>query len=184
DLPGPLLRDLVADAGFFRVLALVLDLLAGGTQLGLQLRLELLGRLVLGDQCPHLFQALQPLLGGLGPLVLRLGFEVLWREVDGHRRAYLFKGRIQPRPRAAAGSRRRGAHQLLYPGRTTEGMARMPGPSPARQPRAAMTELYDQIQEAAAAVRARWAGRPRVGIILGTGLGGLAEEVEADAAIP
>jgi purine-nucleoside phosphorylase len=47
-----------------------------------------------------------------------------------------------------------------------------------------MPELYDQIQEASAAIRARWAGRPRVGIILGTGLGGLVEEIEAEASFP
>ena len=47
-----------------------------------------------------------------------------------------------------------------------------------------MPELYDQVQEAASAIRARWPGKPRVGIILGTGLGGLAEEVAAEAAIP
>src|SRR5687767_5197611 len=47
-----------------------------------------------------------------------------------------------------------------------------------------MLELYDQVQEAAAAVRARWAGRPRVGIILGTGLGGLTEEIRGAASIP
>ena len=29
--------------------------------------------------------------------------------------------------------------------------------------------LYDQVQEAAATIRAQWTGRPRVGIILGTG---------------
>jgi purine-nucleoside phosphorylase len=46
-----------------------------------------------------------------------------------------------------------------------------------------MAELYDQVQEAAGAVRARWPGRPRVGIILGTGLGGLAHEIEAEAAL-
>jgi purine-nucleoside phosphorylase len=46
------------------------------------------------------------------------------------------------------------------------------------------TELYDQVQEAASAVRARWPGRPRVGIILGTGLGGLVGEIESEAAIP
>jgi len=44
-----------------------------------------------------------------------------------------------------------------------------------------MIELYDQIQEAARAIQARWHGKPRVGIILGTGLGGLAEEIEAEA---
>jgi len=37
--------------------------------------------------------------------------------------------------------------------------------------------LYDHIQEAAAAIRARWARTPRAGIILGTGLGRLAEEI-------
>ena len=47
-----------------------------------------------------------------------------------------------------------------------------------------MPELYDQIQEAQRAIRAKWAGRPRVGIILGTGLGGLAEEIEAEASLP
>jgi purine-nucleoside phosphorylase len=47
-----------------------------------------------------------------------------------------------------------------------------------------MTELYDQIQQAARAIRAKWAGRPRVGIILGTGLGGLAGEIDAEAALP
>src|SRR5438309_2194723 len=46
-----------------------------------------------------------------------------------------------------------------------------------------MTE-YDQIQEATRAVRARWDGRPRAGIILGTGLGGLAEDIRAEAVVP
>ncbi len=44
--------------------------------------------------------------------------------------------------------------------------------------------LFDQIQDAAAAVRARWAGTPSVGIILGTGLGKLTEDIAADAVIP
>src|SRR5690348_6776873 len=47
-----------------------------------------------------------------------------------------------------------------------------------------MVELYDAIQEAAQAVRKRWAGAPRVGIILGTGLGGLAQDIQAEATIP
>ncbi len=46
-----------------------------------------------------------------------------------------------------------------------------------------MPELYDQVQEAAAAIRARWPGHPRVGIILGTGLGGLAEDIQTEAAL-
>jgi purine-nucleoside phosphorylase len=47
----------------------------------------------------------------------------------------------------------------------------------------ATTELYDRVQEATAAVRAKWSGKPRVGIILGTGLGGLVEEIQAEAAL-
>jgi purine-nucleoside phosphorylase len=47
-----------------------------------------------------------------------------------------------------------------------------------------MPELYTQIQDATRAIQAQWAGRPRVGIILGTGLGGLAEDIAAEAAIP
>jgi purine-nucleoside phosphorylase len=47
-----------------------------------------------------------------------------------------------------------------------------------------MPELYDQIQEATAAVRARWSGQPVAGIILGTGLGGLVEEIQAEATFP
>jgi purine-nucleoside phosphorylase len=47
-----------------------------------------------------------------------------------------------------------------------------------------MPELYEQIQEATAAIQARWKGRPRAGIILGTGLGGLVEEIEIEAALP
>jgi purine-nucleoside phosphorylase len=42
-------------------------------------------------------------------------------------------------------------------------------------------ELYEQIEEAHRAIRARWQGKPRFGIILGTGLGGLAEEIEQEA---
>ena len=40
-----------------------------------------------------------------------------------------------------------------------------------------MSSLFDQIQEAAAAVRAKWPVTPRVGIVLGTGLGGFAAEI-------
>ncbi|HEY8505989.1 MAG TPA: purine-nucleoside phosphorylase, partial [Gemmataceae bacterium] len=47
-----------------------------------------------------------------------------------------------------------------------------------------MSELYDQIQESAGAVRRRWQGSPRFGIILGTGLGALARDIETEAAIP
>lgn len=47
-----------------------------------------------------------------------------------------------------------------------------------------MAELYDQIEEARQTIRAKWNGKPRVGIILGTGLGGLTEEIEVEAAFP
>jgi purine-nucleoside phosphorylase len=44
--------------------------------------------------------------------------------------------------------------------------------------------LYEQIQEAHDAIRKKWQGRPAVGIILGTGLGGLVEEIETEAVFP
>ncbi len=44
-----------------------------------------------------------------------------------------------------------------------------------------MLELYDQIQEAVATIRRHWSGVPRAGIILGTGLGGLVEEIQKEA---
>jgi purine-nucleoside phosphorylase len=46
-----------------------------------------------------------------------------------------------------------------------------------------MAELFEQIQESVAAIRAKWPGWPRVGIILGTGLGGLVEDIEKDCVI-
>src|ERR1043166_5408631 len=44
----------------------------------------------------------------------------------------------------------------------------------------AMPELYDQVQEARAFIQSRWSTKPRTGIILGTGLGGLVEDIQAD----
>ncbi len=41
--------------------------------------------------------------------------------------------------------------------------------------------LYDQIQEAAGAIRAKWQNTPGVGIILGTVFGGLVQDIEAEA---
>src|SRR5262249_25924850 len=46
-----------------------------------------------------------------------------------------------------------------------------------------MLHLAAQIDEAVATIRRQYAERPRVGIILGTGIGQLADEVEAQAAI-
>ena len=44
--------------------------------------------------------------------------------------------------------------------------------------------LFDQIQEAAAAIRARWDKTPIAGIILGTGLGGLTTEITDKVELP
>jgi len=46
------------------------------------------------------------------------------------------------------------------------------------------TSLYDQIQEALQYIRRQTDFKPRFGIILGTGLSGLADEIEEVAAIP
>jgi purine-nucleoside phosphorylase len=43
---------------------------------------------------------------------------------------------------------------------------------------AAMLELYDQVEAAAEAIRARWGHTPHAGIILGTGLGSLVQRIE------
>lgn len=40
-----------------------------------------------------------------------------------------------------------------------------------------MTTLFDRIVEATTAIRTRWAGKPLVGIVLGTGLGRFADEI-------
>ncbi len=44
--------------------------------------------------------------------------------------------------------------------------------------------LYNQIGAAAAAIRGQWTSVPRVGLILGTGLGRFASLIETDAKIP
>jgi purine-nucleoside phosphorylase len=44
--------------------------------------------------------------------------------------------------------------------------------------------LFDRVEAASAVVRKRAAPAPQVGIILGTGLGGLAEEIAVEASIP
>ncbi len=46
-----------------------------------------------------------------------------------------------------------------------------------------MLELYDQIQEACAFIRQQWNHDPHAGIILGTGLGTLVEQIEVEAMI-
>jgi purine-nucleoside phosphorylase len=48
----------------------------------------------------------------------------------------------------------------------------------------AVSPLFDRVQSAAALVRSRTRVVPEVGIILGTGLGGLAREIEVDREVP
>jgi purine-nucleoside phosphorylase len=47
-----------------------------------------------------------------------------------------------------------------------------------------MTDLYDHLQESTQVIRSRWEQAPRVGIILGTGLGGLAEDIDTEVTLP
>src|SRR4051794_35323702 len=47
-----------------------------------------------------------------------------------------------------------------------------------------MPELFDQIQEALQFIRKQWKGTPSVGVVLGTGLGALAGEIQAEAILP
>jgi purine-nucleoside phosphorylase len=47
-----------------------------------------------------------------------------------------------------------------------------------------MAELFDQIQESAGEIRKTFRGTPLVGIILGTGLGALADEIKEPVVIP
>ena len=47
-----------------------------------------------------------------------------------------------------------------------------------------MQGLAKQIDEAVAVIRSRWPGTPKAGLILGTGLGGLAEQVNHKIVIP
>jgi purine-nucleoside phosphorylase len=47
-----------------------------------------------------------------------------------------------------------------------------------------MLHLFDQIESATAFIRERWDAVPRAGIILGTGLGGLAKQIEVEARFP
>ena len=47
-----------------------------------------------------------------------------------------------------------------------------------------MQKLWEQIDEATTYLRRFWQGTPKVGLILGTGLGGLAEQIDQQASIP
>jgi purine-nucleoside phosphorylase len=43
---------------------------------------------------------------------------------------------------------------------------------------------WEHVQDARRRIRSQWPGEPQVGIVLGTGLGALAREIEAEVAIP
>lgn len=47
-----------------------------------------------------------------------------------------------------------------------------------------MLDLFDKIEKAAETIRSHWDQQPRVGVILGTGLGTLAAQIAAEATIP
>lgn len=47
-----------------------------------------------------------------------------------------------------------------------------------------MTQLYHQVHQATEWLKSQWNGQPKVGIILGTGLGGLSEEITDAIKIP
>jgi purine-nucleoside phosphorylase len=47
-----------------------------------------------------------------------------------------------------------------------------------------MPDLFDQIAAATTAIHSRWTGRPTLGIVLGTGLGALADEIDRPTRIP
>ncbi len=47
-----------------------------------------------------------------------------------------------------------------------------------------MQGIWEQVEAAVATIRAHWSGTPSAGLILGTGLGGLAEQIDQQATIP
>lgn len=47
-----------------------------------------------------------------------------------------------------------------------------------------MKELFGHVEQAVASIRDKWDAIPHAGIILGTGLGSLVEEIDVDVAIP
>lgn len=47
-----------------------------------------------------------------------------------------------------------------------------------------MLDLFDKIRDAQDAIKQRWDRTPAVAVVLGTGLGGLVEDIEVEASIP
>ena len=46
-----------------------------------------------------------------------------------------------------------------------------------------MLDLYDKIQDACEKIREQFSTPPKVGIVLGTGLGGIVDEIEIESTI-
>ena len=46
-----------------------------------------------------------------------------------------------------------------------------------------MLDLHDKIEDAVAEIKKQWDKTPHAGVILGTGLGSLVQEIEVDVAI-
>lgn len=47
-----------------------------------------------------------------------------------------------------------------------------------------MSLLFDQIQQLQKLIHGKWAGQPKLGLVLGTGLGALAQEIKTECTIP
>ena len=52
-----------------------------------------------------------------------------------------------------------------------------------RKTRRLVMDLAQEIQQAAEVIRRQWTGKPRVGIVLGTGLGSVAQQIAAEATL-
>ncbi len=77
--------------------------------------------------------------------------------------------------------------ELLYDGLLARRASRLkssPLPDGLKAHRTILMSLTSQIAESVALIRARWSGAPKVGIILGSGLGSLADEIDERVAIP
>ena len=46
-----------------------------------------------------------------------------------------------------------------------------------------MLELFDQISQSVEFIRQHWSGTPQAGVILGTGLGPLVDQIDVEAAV-
>jgi purine-nucleoside phosphorylase len=47
-----------------------------------------------------------------------------------------------------------------------------------------MSQLFEHIAEAAQSIRSRWQGQPTIGLVLGTGLGAVAQDIQSPTKLP